>query len=117
MSELAASGFRDVSRLASSDPEMVRDICYTNQANILYWLDEYVKELGEFRRLMSEGGEELDNRLTQALEARARWLAGPSEEPSVETPGVGEEVAGLFMGDRLARRAFGKRPDEGKRNK
>lgn len=118
MSILAASGFRDVSRLASSDPEMVRDIILTNQANILRWLDEYTKELGEYRRLVSEDGEELHRQLAQARDVRDRWLAGPSAEPStgVDVPGVGETVAGMFMGERLARRAFGKRRDERKRS-
>lgn len=117
MSMLAAGGFRDVSRLASSDPEIVKDICCTNQDNILRWIDEYIKELGEFRRLVEECGEELEKQLGQAQEARDKWLAGPSEEPIVEVPGVGEQVAGMFMGERLAQRAFGKTKEDRKRTK
>ncbi len=116
MSILAASGFRDVSRLASSDPEIVNDVFCTNQDNIVRWIDEYMKELGEFRRLVSECGEELREQLGKAQQARDKWLAGPKEESSFETPGVGEQVteqmAGLFMGERLARRALGMMRDD-----
>lgn len=35
---LAATGFRDVSRLASGDPQMHRDICVTNAEAIRPWL-------------------------------------------------------------------------------
>jgi hypothetical protein len=83
----------------------------------LRWIDEYIKELGEFRRLVSECGEELQKKLGQAQQARDKWLAGPSEEPSFEVPGVGEQVAGMFMGERLARRALGKAREERKRTK
>jgi len=121
MSVLAAGGFRDVSRLASSDPEMVNDVFCTNQDNILHWIDEYIKELGEFRRLVSECGEELRKQLGEAQQARDKWLAGPSEQPSYEMPGVAEQVAeqvaGLFMGERLARRALGTLREERKQTK
>ena len=117
MSVLAASGFRDISRLASSDPEMVKDMCCTNQDNIVRWIDEYIKELGEFRRLVSEGSEELQEQLGQAQQARDEWLVGPSERPSSEIPGMGEQVAGMFMGQRLARITFGRQRGERKRTK
>ncbi|MDQ5850652.1 MAG: prephenate dehydrogenase/arogenate dehydrogenase family protein [Chloroflexota bacterium] len=42
---VAATGFRDVSRLASGDPRMHRDICLTNAAEIRPWLIETAREL------------------------------------------------------------------------
>lgn len=42
---VAATGFRDVSRLASGDPRMHRDICLTNAAEIRPWLVETAREL------------------------------------------------------------------------
>ena len=80
MSRLAASGFRDLSRLASGNPEMSRDICITNKEPILRGIDEFLKELGEFRRLVSEDGKELEQAFLRAQEGRERWLRGMEGE-------------------------------------
>ena len=74
MSELAATGFRDLTRLASGSPEMSRDICLTNREFILRWIDEYSEELEKFRHLISEGSEELGEAFLQARERREGWL-------------------------------------------
>lgn len=76
MAKLAASGFRDLSRLASGSPQMSRDICLTNREHILRCIDEFSKELGKLRRLLSEGGDELEEAFLRAREARERWLQG-----------------------------------------
>lgn len=47
--ELAAAGFYDFTRIASSDAEMWRDICVTNQAEVLNALDGYIGQLEEIR--------------------------------------------------------------------
>ncbi|MBI4200925.1 MAG: prephenate dehydrogenase/arogenate dehydrogenase family protein, partial [Chloroflexi bacterium] len=52
ISKLASTGFRDVSRLASGDPVMSLDICVTNRESIVYWLDQAVKELQEYRAMV-----------------------------------------------------------------
>ena len=74
MAKLAATGFRDLTRLASGNPGMSRDICLTNREPILHWIDEYIKELGEFRRLVSEGGQEMEQAFIRARQGRERWL-------------------------------------------
>ena len=74
MSRLAATGYRDLSRLALGDPEMSRDICLTNQVNIVNWMDQYIEELRKYRRLISEGGEELMEAFLRAQQARRKWL-------------------------------------------
>jgi len=74
MAKLAATGFRDLTRLASGNPEMSRDICLTNREPILHWIDEYIKELGEFRRLVSEGGQEMEQAFIRTRQGRERWL-------------------------------------------
>lgn len=43
--EYAAGGFRDFSRIASSDPTMWRDICLTNRSAILRILDQFSEKL------------------------------------------------------------------------
>jgi len=74
MAKLAATGFRDLTRLASGNPVMSLDICLTNREPILHWIDEYIKELGEFRRLVSEGGQEMEQAFIRARQGRERWL-------------------------------------------
>ncbi|WP_407276408.1 prephenate dehydrogenase [Halothiobacillus sp. DCM-1] len=48
----AAGGFRDFTRIASSDPAMWRDICLANRAELVPMLDHYLAELQGLRRLM-----------------------------------------------------------------
>jgi prephenate dehydrogenase len=74
MSRLAATGYRDVGRLASGNARMNRDICLTNRENILFWIDEFTAELARFRRLVSEGSQELEDAFLAARQARQDWL-------------------------------------------
>jgi prephenate dehydrogenase len=77
MAPLAATGFRDVSRLASGDPEMHRDICITNRAALTRWLDDAARLLLELREQVEAGdGDKLLALFERAREARERWLAG-----------------------------------------
>ncbi|MEE9198320.1 MAG: prephenate dehydrogenase [Dehalococcoidia bacterium] len=81
MSRLAASGFRDATRLASTDPEMSAGICLTNREAIARCIDRYIEELEGYKRLLSEGEGELQARFAQAREARETWLRGEETEP------------------------------------
>ena len=74
MAKLAAGGYRDISRLASGDPHMNRDICLTNRDEIIRWMDRYIEELTQFRRLIAEDNSELVNALDHARQAREEWL-------------------------------------------
>ena len=72
MARLAASGYRDLTRLAAGHPDMMRHICSTNKENILNWIDKFTEVLGQFRALVADEG--LEAALNQAREARERWL-------------------------------------------
>lgn len=74
MAKLAATGFRDLSRLASGNPRMSHDICLSNREPVLGWLDNYIEELGELRRLVSQGGGELEEAFIRARDEREGWL-------------------------------------------
>jgi prephenate dehydrogenase len=76
MAPLAASGYRDISRLASGDPEMHRDICTTNGAAIVRWLDEAARVLLDMRDQIEAGkGDDLLQRFERVRDAREQWLS------------------------------------------
>jgi len=58
LAQLASSGFRDTTRLASGSPEMTHDIMVTNRDNVLHWLDRYIDELSKFRAAVATGESE-----------------------------------------------------------
>ena len=73
----AAGGFRDFTRIASSHPEMWRDICMANRERVLNELSRFTDQLGEVKRLLEKSdAAALEKLFTQAREARGRWLAG-----------------------------------------
>ncbi|GAI16682.1 unnamed protein product, partial [marine sediment metagenome] len=74
MSRLAASGYRDLTRLASGNPEVNAHICLSNQKAILHWIDEFSQELERYRQLVSEGGNRMEEVLNEANKARQEWL-------------------------------------------
>lgn len=74
LGRLAATGFRDATRLASGSPEMGRDICLTNREAILSWLDRFSAGVAELRRMVAGGNEELAGVFAQAREIREQWL-------------------------------------------
>ncbi|MFW5953711.1 MAG: prephenate dehydrogenase [Guyparkeria sp.] len=67
----AAGGFRDFTRIASSDPVMWRDICLDNRDEILGMLDHYREELDRLRELMAgRDGEALERYFADAKAVR-----------------------------------------------
>ncbi len=47
--KLAAGGFRDITRISSSSPEMWQNICLSNRDGILEFLEEYITRLEEIK--------------------------------------------------------------------
>lgn len=73
LAEIAATGFRDVSRLASGDPRMHRDICLTNGDAIRPWLRAAARALETFADELDDG-DALLGRFEQAKTARDEMI-------------------------------------------
>ncbi len=73
--DYAASGFRDFTRIASSHPEMWRDICVANRSAILAELKRYQGQLGELQAMLEAGdAAALEAVFERARSARDGWL-------------------------------------------
>jgi len=73
----AAGGFRDFTRIASSHPEMWRDICLANREALLAEFDRYRSTLDRIRAMLRRGdGKSLESLFSRARDARGRWLKG-----------------------------------------
>jgi prephenate dehydrogenase len=71
----AAGGFRDFTRIASSHPEMWRDICMANRDRLLIELRQYGEELSAIQRLLEAGdAAALEKVFAEARAARDKWI-------------------------------------------
>ena len=59
MKNLAAGGFKDITRIASSSPIMWQNICLKNKDNIVDILDKYIDSLEDFKEAI-EREDDLD---------------------------------------------------------
>ena len=73
----AAGGFRDFTRIASSNPAMWRDICLANQESLGYMLTRFADELHELASILSQGDADgLLEIFERAKQARDRYIDG-----------------------------------------
>ena len=112
--QLASSGYRDLTRLASGDVIMHRDICLSNPQPIVAWIDAFIRELYEYRKLLdTDDGAPPDEAAAQKVEtlfedaslARAKWLAGEVnprarelENTTTEYPTFSQSMGQMFLG-------------------
>jgi prephenate dehydrogenase len=71
----AAGGFRDFTRIASSHPEMWRDICVANADRLGDEVGRYAKKLAAMKKLLAKrDGKALEKLFDEARDARESWL-------------------------------------------
>jgi prephenate dehydrogenase len=71
----AGSGFRDFTRIASSSPEMWRDICLANREALLTQIDAYKNVLTSLQKDLANGDAlALEKTFAEAREIRTNWL-------------------------------------------
>jgi prephenate dehydrogenase len=82
---LCANGFRDTTRIASSSPEMWRDISLANRKNLARVLGVFIEDLQEFQlALEKEDTKAIKEFFNQAKERRDEWSLQTSTSPSPE---------------------------------
>jgi prephenate dehydrogenase len=69
----AAGGFRDFTRIASSHPEMWRDICLANRDQLLKETEKFAEKLEQVRKLLDHPAE-LEKLFAEARAARDQWI-------------------------------------------
>ena len=86
----SASGFRDFTRLASSDPTMWSDICLNNKDAIIEMLGRFSEDLASLQRAIRWGdGEALFNLFTRTRAVRRGIIEAGQE---VDVPNFGRQV-------------------------
>ena len=128
IAKVASSGYHDLTRLASGDTVMHRDICVTNPEPIVSWIDSFIRELYGIRQLLVESDnldtEAIMDLFVKARDDRARWLAGDygaqarQYNPQTELPTFAQSMGDMFVGRRLLdaqRRLFRGGRDEDRR--
>jgi cyclohexadieny/prephenate dehydrogenase len=87
----SATGFRDFTRLAASDPEMWRDVCLHNKDAILEMLSRFSEDLSSLQRAIRWGdGEALFNLFTRTRHIR-RSIVEAGQDTSAPDFGRGEK--------------------------
>jgi prephenate dehydrogenase len=77
--EIAGAGFRDFTRLASSHPEMWRDVCMANRDSLIEEISRFEKKVSEIKKHLSAGNADaLEKLFAEAREARDKWLNSSS---------------------------------------
>lgn len=73
--QYAAGGFRDFTRIASSDPKMWLDICLANRTHLVPLIEQLGSELNQVARMLDQGAaNDLFEFFVSARSARQRFL-------------------------------------------
>jgi cyclohexadieny/prephenate dehydrogenase len=87
MFRCAAGGFRDFTRIASSDPVMWRDIALANKSALLNAIDLFSEHLAQLRAAVQAGNaDQLMNTFSRAKRARDEFAALLAERSGSKTP-------------------------------
>jgi prephenate dehydrogenase len=112
VSRLAAGGFRDITRIASSNPEMWRDILLHNKEEIVELFDVWMKEMSIVRDFVEKGNSEqiynyfaLAKQFRDGLPIRAKGAIPSFYDLYVDVPdypGVISEITGYLAKEQIS---------------
>lgn len=99
MKAIAAGGFKDITRIASSSPIMWQQICLTNGRNISKVLDAYIRSLIQYRvEIDNQNAEELYRLFSDSREYRNSLSivsAGPLKKAYEVYVDLADEAGGI----------------------
>jgi prephenate dehydrogenase len=110
MQSLAATGFKDTTRLALGSPTMHTDIVLSNKASVNRWVDQMVETLREFQGRLNDEDDGAYDRLkaffddAQDARARVEVSVNRANEQALLTQdqlgkeSVGEQMGRMFLG-------------------
>lgn len=117
MKMIAAGGFKDITRIASSSPEMWQQICLTNTENISSLLEQYIQDLTAFKKeLDARADDTLYHFFDEARTYRESFISassGPIKTEYVITvdiadrPGSIAAIASLLAGHNVSIKNIG----------
>jgi prephenate dehydrogenase len=111
LANISGPAFRDLTRLASGEPELGHDILLTNRENVLHWLQRYITELQRLADLIESESEEeaLFRTLAEAQIEREQFLEKlPEREETrwvVEMPTASDAFMTMMTGAMWQERA------------
>ncbi len=109
---LAAGGFRDITRIASSSPEMWKDILMHNRENLIELLNQWQEEMDGVKELLDTGNSDAIYRYFQQAKQFRDGL--PAKEKGAipafydlyvdvpDFPGVISEITGYLAKERIS---------------
>jgi prephenate dehydrogenase len=98
---LAGPAFRDLTRLASGDPAMSRDIMATNRESVLHWLGRVQDELSTIRLAIESGGQAMTDLFTSTQLDRDAFILNPPQRrvpEGVAPPSTQDAIGRMFVG-------------------
>lgn len=117
MKTIAAGGFKDITRISSSSPQMWEQICLTNADNIVTLLDRYMADLSRIRdEIAARQRDEIHDFFDGARQYRdgfSEQASGPIRRRFVihvdiaDRPGVLAEVVGVLAANAINIRNIG----------
>ncbi|WP_066366467.1 prephenate dehydrogenase [Neobacillus fumarioli] len=109
---LAAGGFRDITRIASSSPKMWKDILLHNRDNLIHLLNQWQDEMNGIKQILENGdGQEIFSYFQKAKEFRDGL---PAKEKGAipafydlyvdvpDYPGVISEITGYLAKEKIS---------------
>jgi prephenate dehydrogenase len=98
---LSGPAFKDLTRLASGDPTMSRDIVGTNREAVLHWLRRYMNELSTIEKAIELGGQPVKDLFESTHLDREAFIMNPPirrRPEGVEAPSAQDAMGRLFVG-------------------
>lgn len=99
MKLIAAGGFKDITRIASSSPDMWQSICSTNRENIMNLLEGYISYLTDIKEIISsESYEEIRSFFKSAKTYRDSFSnvgSGPIKQTFMFSVDISDEAGAI----------------------